>query len=115
MKIRDIVRTKCGGRLHGEGPFTGTVVGFSTWKNYPAVNVKKSNGKIVQCLLKNLSVLSNINTPPSIVPLNLPDVKRHVKPSKHMKPFNLRDYAIWYQSVKDTYIYIMTSMGFTLV
>jgi hypothetical protein len=54
MKIGDKVRTNKGGRGPNEGPFDGVIVGFSSWRNYNAANVKKVNGIIVQCLLKNL-------------------------------------------------------------
>jgi hypothetical protein len=62
MKIGDRVRTKKGGRLLGEGPFKGAVVGFSKWRGYNAVNVRKdyfrsSYGRTVQCLEKNLVVI----------------------------------------------------------
>ena len=55
IKIGDHVATCKGGRFHYEGPFAGVVVGFSKWKNCDAVSIKKdSNGKIVQCLVKNI-------------------------------------------------------------
>lgn len=36
------------------GSFEGRVRGYSIWRNYLAVNIKKNDGKIVQCLAKNL-------------------------------------------------------------
>lgn len=46
------VATKKGCRLRGV--FEGRVKGYGVWKNYLAVNVKKIDGKVVQCLAKNL-------------------------------------------------------------
>lgn len=36
------------------GSFEGRVKGYSVWKNFQAVNVKKADGRVVQCLAKNL-------------------------------------------------------------
>lgn len=37
------------------GTFTGKVVGYSKWKQYPAVKIRKSSdGRIVLCLARNL-------------------------------------------------------------
>ena len=36
------------------GSFEGRVRGYSIWRDYLAVNVKKEDGKVVQCLAKNL-------------------------------------------------------------
>lgn len=58
FKIGDHVRTIKGGRLRDEGVFSGIITGFSKWRQYPAVNVKKigRNGRelTVQCLVHNL-------------------------------------------------------------
>jgi len=53
IKIGEIVRTTKGCRFNGG--FIGTVVGFCTWGEYPAVKVRKLISKrIVVCLAKNL-------------------------------------------------------------
>jgi hypothetical protein len=53
IKKGEIVRTTKGCRFNGG--FVGTVVGFCTWGEYPAVKVRKSVGnRIVVCLAKNL-------------------------------------------------------------
>ena len=57
MNIGDTVKTCKGGRGAGEGRFQGKVVGFSQWRDYDAANVRKSSGRTVQCLVKNLTVI----------------------------------------------------------
>jgi acyl carrier protein len=58
FNIGDKVHTNKGGRFDREGPFTGKIVGFSKWRNYDAANVRKDlNGRVVQCLLKNLELI----------------------------------------------------------
>jgi hypothetical protein len=55
LHLGDYVKTIKGCRF--KGPFCGTVVGFSTWGEYDAAQIKKTNGRIVQCLLKNLRII----------------------------------------------------------
>lgn len=53
IKKGELVRTTKGCRF--KGGFVGTVVGFCTWGEYPAVKVRKCvNKRIVVCLAKNL-------------------------------------------------------------
>ncbi len=53
FKLKDVVMTTKGCRQ--KGGFAGIVVGFGTWKEYPAVKVRKnSDGRTVMCLAKNL-------------------------------------------------------------
>lgn len=59
FKIGDVVSTSKGGRFSYEGPFKGTVVGFSEWAGKPAAQVRKSSGQIVQCIQKNLTLISS--------------------------------------------------------
>lgn len=68
MKIGDRVQAMKGGRFPTEGSFTGTIVGFSKWRNYDAANVRKdsprnSHGATVQCLVKNLKVIAKHKRP----------------------------------------------------
>ena len=46
-----------GGRYRHEGAFIGEVVGYSMWRDYKALNVRKPNGQVVQCLEKNATVV----------------------------------------------------------
>ena len=52
FKIGDKVRTLKGCRLNGTS--SGVIVGWSKWKDYEAAQVKKTDGKIRQFLIKNL-------------------------------------------------------------
>lgn len=53
IKKGELVRTTKGCRF--KGGFSGTVVGFCTWGEFPAVKVRKSvDNRIVVCLAKNL-------------------------------------------------------------
>ncbi len=46
------VATKKGCRIRGV--FEGRVKGYSVWKEFQAINVRKDDGRVVQCLAKNL-------------------------------------------------------------
>jgi hypothetical protein len=53
IKKGQLVKTTKGCRF--KGGFVGTVVGFCTWGEFPAVKVRKSvDNRIVICLAKNL-------------------------------------------------------------
>jgi hypothetical protein len=88
MKIGDKVYCKKGGRMRGEGSFSGVIVGFSKWRNYDAVNVKKdfprtTYSATVQCLVKNIEVrgrgTSHNNTQAKTVAVN----KRFLLSDRH--------------------------------
>lgn len=53
FKRGERVRTTKGCRIKKYG-FEGVVVGKCMWGEYPAVKVKKDEGRIVVCLAKNL-------------------------------------------------------------
>lgn len=46
------VKTTKGDRF--SGPFEATVIGYSKWREYDSVIVRKDNGQKVACLTKNL-------------------------------------------------------------
>lgn len=52
LKIGDRVLTTKGCRIKGGS--SGVIVGWSKWKDYPAAQVKKTDGKTKQFLVKNL-------------------------------------------------------------
>jgi hypothetical protein len=55
LHVGDRVETKKGCRFNG--PFRGNIVGFTTWSGFDAAKVKKSNGRVVTCLLQNLRII----------------------------------------------------------
>jgi len=56
LNIGDYVWTKKGSR--SAGPTGGRIVGFTTWKDYSAVKVKKANGHVRTFLEHNLNKIS---------------------------------------------------------
>jgi hypothetical protein len=53
IKIGDTVTTNKGCRI-SKKKAKGKVIGFTTWRQYEAVKIKKHNGKIVIILLQNI-------------------------------------------------------------
>ena len=56
IKLGAKVKTNKGDRIKGSR-WTGTVVGFTMFRDYEAVLVKKNRGRVVRCLKKNLEVV----------------------------------------------------------
>ncbi|MHA1815239.1 MAG: hypothetical protein ACTSX1_04485 [Candidatus Heimdallarchaeaceae archaeon] len=56
LNIGDYVWTEKGRR--SVGPTGGRIVGFTTWRDYGAVKVKKANGNIRTFLEQNLNTIS---------------------------------------------------------
>lgn len=56
LDIGDYVWTEKGSKA--SGPTGGRIIGFTTWRNYSAMKVKKANGNVRTFLAQNLNKIS---------------------------------------------------------